>query len=411
MGRTSNNKDFSLFDVMITNRMLNSGGVVESRCYVGSMLIGRYLPNRKSESFDKATFYYPGIESWFRLKPITYDFGKAAHGEFVLSLEKSGLPEVKIASQSALIKFTTLTHNDNRKDPPFFSLENRVFVEVEPDEPKPLDWFVDFEWKFSNLLQFLFATPVRCDHLNLFWPSENSPKHPESCSYYANLAAPHIPNVPSSSRLLFEFESVGDHWKEIAIAYFDEADTLHNSLYLLSSDISNPPIGLENRFLALIQCLEGITRQDGDQTYIATAEYETVRQALASAIPSGTDKALRDKLKSMLKYGNEKSLRKRMKEITSTLDSKTQELVFKNQSEFIAGVVDTRNFWIHVLAEKTGTILENNDLYCACEKLQTLLLVLLAVRLKIPESVVRERLLQTSFMTQKRNIFLEGREK
>ena len=99
-----------------------------------------------------------------------------------------------------------------------------------------------------------------------------------------------------------------------------------------------------------------------------------------------------------------------MKEITSTLDSKTQELVFKNQSAFIAGVVDTRNFWTHVLAEKSGTILEKNDLYCACEKLQTLLLVLLAVRLKIPESVVRDRLLQTSFMTQKRNIFLEGRE-
>ena len=268
-----------------------------------------------------------------------------------------------------------------------------------------------FKWRLGNLLRFLTASPVRCDHIQLELISDDAHESQKLCELYGNLAATNILTTPQSNHMLFRFEAIKDHWPSIVQAYFEDATTFHNSFYLLSSDISKPPHGLENRFLALVQCLEGITRCAGTQTYVSKQKYGSIQTALLKAIPPDTDEALKDKIKSMLRYGNERSLRKRINAVLANLEPETQSLIYKNQSAFVAGIVDTRNFWTHVLAEKTTSILEGDDLMAACDKLQTLLLVLLAIRIKVPEPTVRAGLLGSDWMTQKRVRYLAARER
>ncbi|MDN5873075.1 MAG: hypothetical protein L0H29_01670, partial [Sinobacteraceae bacterium] len=61
-----------------------------------------------------------------------------------------------------------------------------------------------------------------------------------------------------------------------------------------------------------------------DGTYMSPEDYEAVRHALATAIPSSVGADHREALKSRIKYGNELSLRKRINGLAGYLQKTNQ---------------------------------------------------------------------------------------
>ena len=99
-----------------------------------------------------------------------------------------------------------------------------------------------------------------------------------SVHYLANLVYDGLPRRADAFNTLFFFAHVKDMWSEILNSWFDTAEILRNAAYTLWSDILQPPIGVENRFLPLTQSIEGFSRAIGDDDrYLSAYDYESIK--------------------------------------------------------------------------------------------------------------------------------------
>ena len=123
--------------------------------------------------------------------------------------------------------------------------------------------------------------------------------------------------------------------------------------------------------------------------YLSEKDYKVVYDALHMAIPPSIPQGLRDSLISKLKYGNEISLRNRLKELLNGLIWDDCLINFiKNRGQFIAAVVDTRNYLVHYDKSLEENALTASGLSHCNELLRLVLFVLLYQHIGIPTDLV-----------------------
>jgi hypothetical protein len=160
---------------------------------------------------------------------------------------------------------------------------------------------------------------------------------------------------------------------------------------------------VQSRFIHLTQAVESFHRRVVGGTYLPSDQFDAIKKDMTDKIPSkipGTEvnlpDGLKDKLRSSIRYSNEPSLRKRLDGIFDSLSVDARRMICDNVGEFIAAIVDTRNYMTH-LGEPGKYVLPDRKLFAAGRALDALFRVMLLNYLGLPEAITVERLAQTAF--------------
>jgi hypothetical protein len=195
--------------------------------------------------------------------------------------------------------------------------------------------------------------------------------------------------------MLLPLEAVGDRMPEVLATWMTEWERIGTAANLLFGTLI-VDLPREFEFLALTQALETFHRHVHGGVYINPSEYESVRSALAGAIPGWIPASLSDALARRIEHGNEYSQRKRLKALLASLDDKSQALL-EMDAPFLDRVVEERNHLTHRPADTPDDFepMDGAGLYFAGQRLKALLFLLLLSHLGFTGEEIEPRFPQT----------------
>lgn len=269
------------------------------------------------------------------------------------------------------------------------------YLEITPDQPQTLDWYFEQLGKATTLLAFLAGAPMKADEVSAKVAETQAEtsvlvgwNNPGYCPY----SNPHEFFMPRRA-MDAPLDAVFRKWFDL---YASVAMPSQLALSVLSSD--GPWIHVQ--FLLLMQALEGFHRAVADGTYMLPDDYESVRQALAAAIPASLGSNHRDALKSRIKYGNELSLRKRLDDLAGRLDAPLRTRIFGDASAVPRKWIATRNYYTHWDEASRDDALNTSGMYCASVRLRHFLRVLYLDFVGIPHTAITKALDGTNTESQ-----------
>ncbi|MCX6101326.1 MAG: hypothetical protein NTV92_07895, partial [Candidatus Bipolaricaulota bacterium] len=124
--------------------------------------------------------------------------------------------------------------------------------------------------------------------------------------------------------------------------------------------------------------------------------FAKVYRTLADSIPAGVSRELRQALADRLRYGNEFSLRRRLAEIVGALSSEAQALIVPRLPDFMRKVVDTRNYLVQLDSRLKHRAMTETEMIEAMRPLGALLMLVVFVRIGIPEEFARDVLRESN---------------
>jgi hypothetical protein len=260
-------------------------------------------------------------------------------------------------------------------------------ITVKSDCPKDLEWYTKTIWRFVYLLTLATNESVRPTWIRF---ATNDGDTDGWVLYSA--ARPYQPSDTSSALLLFYFAHLHERFASICDRWFSANEILVDSIHLFMDAVRDHGTSLQGRFLSLSQALEAFSRATLSSEYMPKVDYEKVISSVIAAIPSSVDSDHRASLKNRIKYGNEHSLRKRLTTLINSLTPDAASCVCQSPKNFVTGIVETRNYLTHYTDELRPKALSGAALFWGCERMATLLRILLLRELGIEEPMIIARL-------------------
>lgn len=261
-------------------------------------------------------------------------------------------------------------------------LRGRTELTLTPDEPKPLEWCsatMDRLCQWFTMILDRAITPKyvlldMCDdHMGWFL-------HATRWSSNGSIDIP-----------VFKLNDLKERMPAMLNAWFSATGSLLSGIHLYV-DEKGGQYTLEGRLIVLTQALEAFCRATFTSEYMTVEDYQKVRSHLNESIPKDVSSDHRNALKKKIEYGYEHSLRKRLTTLLGSLRPETVGMVCQSPKDFVAGVVDTRNYFTHYTDELRSKALDHLDLYWACEKLSLLLRICLLKWMGLDEEVIAKTL-------------------
>ena len=374
----------------------SSGGFRESeRVFSVWLLVGAHVP--ANFTYPKVGFRIPGLQVWLSRKVIeeTLERDEATH-ESSVSYRVRGFREEKLRVPSIETTFGWGTSRHFNADA-FTSIDVTVsgWLTIEPDSPKPLEWFIDQESKATTMLAFLAGTSMSPD---LIEASIDASTHRVSvmvtlrdakyCSY-KNL---HDFFMPRGS-MTVDLGTVLNNWFEV----YEKVD---KPSQLALSVFGSEKLWLHVEFLSLVQALEGFHRGLFEGKYMPDEDYEPIKDTLGKAIPSGLADDHKAALRARFRYGNQFSLRKRLDALAGRLSPALRAMIFGANGGVPGQWVDTRNFYSHWDESLSSKILDGQGMYYANVRMRHFLRALYLDLMRIPQEAILASLRNASDSSQ-----------
>lgn len=155
--------------------------------------------------------------------------------------------------------------------------------------------------------------------------------------------------IQYSHQMAFPLAEIAQEAPLLLKNWMSEESRLKAVYNLLLSTVYGPEQYVQGTYLSLTQALESFHRIVYGGHYEAKEMYQQVEATLLEAIPNGVSPALEKRIEAMLKYGNQLSLRARLRELLEKLGSDARDKLLDKQkpSDFVARVVDLRNYLTH----------------------------------------------------------------
>ena len=266
----------------------------------------------------------------------------------------------------------------------------KAVIIVRPKQPQSLDWYASkailplqnllslFKGKLTTLSACVGTRgePDAFDRFSIAAWGLTFPETRESSYYFP----------------LVEFDGIKDSFEAVLQTWFKGYEDVRPAIELYSALIGEHRGLLSNQCLMLSAALEVYHRRKHKGTYLDPKQYEKVKAALNSAIPSWVDKSLKDALKSRIKYGNEYALRKSMGLLLERHLALVKVTEINDVEKFVKRWVDTRNFLTHFDPELKDTMLAGPDLLLAVDIMHVLLEQCLLGECGLKDTVLRTAL-------------------
>lgn len=397
-GTTREGEAMTLLNAQSAGRSFNfsSGGFRESeRVFSVWLLVGAHVP--ADFLYPKVSLRIPGLQVWLSRKVIEHTLERdESTRESTVSYRVHGFKEEKlrISSVGASLGWGTSRHFSAD---PFTTIDVTVsgWLTIEPDSPKPLEWFIEQQSKATTMLAFLAGTPMSPD---LIEASIDSSTHRISvmvtlrdakyCSY-KNLSDFFMPR----GAMTVDLGTVLNSWYEVY-------DRVNKPSQLALSVFGSEKLWLHVEFLSLVQALEGFHRGLFEGKYMSDEDYGPVKDTLGKAIPPELADDHKAALRARFRYGNQFSLRKRLDQLADRLSPALRAMIFGANGGVPAEWVDTRNFYTHWDEPLSPKILDGQGMYYANVRMRHFLRALYLDLMHIPQEAILASLRNASDSSQ-----------
>ncbi len=363
-----------------------------SKLTVNCAIIGHYAIKGLAETYDEVHADFDHFSSW-----------RGAYGFF-----KQNLDRVNSAKQSSItytrpkdeeffvtkdgltISFTSTFHGNHGRLQRTLSHED--WVKFTFNHGRTVSFILRKLYEFEGLLSFLTVESTRIRWIELVKKQAAYVKgqFPSNRIYLVvnfsyireNVCEKSWPDFPFNfANIAKIFPSVLSKWS----ANSRKLDAAHDLFFHI---LNNSQMSPETAFLSLTQSLEAFSRTFRRGNYLHIEDYDKVKGAIIGAIPTHLEKSHRDALANRIKYGYQWSLRKRLSDLIGLFSLDTQTALGFNEKNFIAKVVDTRNYLTHLDKTIRKNSLKGVPLIKANKILQSLFLMLIYLKIGIPESLI-----------------------
>lgn len=379
-------------------------GVGSSQVTAQQCLLGCHLRSGGSTAFRSADVEYDCLTAWMGRSPFGTKSEMSEAEDWHYSVEYVEPPPVRYSLRDLGLTLTVNARfRASHERVGEHMLQHREGLSLRPTHSQPLGWYLDRAAETRNLLSLLVTQPVHLTRMQLQYGSHrfDAGGRMRMRKDWATVLIRQTPAgnqvQPLHPKLVpFRYEVMRDALPEVLRRWFGSYDRLKPIYDLFFLPRYNQHLPIEQQFLSLVQALEGFHRKTGHGSYIAKRKYKEIDEFLVGCIPASAPADLRAALASRLRYGNEYSLRKRLTRMIGTLAPESRVLIDPNVSGFISKVVDTRNYLTHLDGELKGRSMSVPEMIEVSCSLNALLMLLVFVRIGVPEDLARDAMRRSS---------------
>lgn len=341
--------------------------------HAAHMIVGHHFQSEEDLTFVSVRASFTAIEEW------------AGHNPFYSTVpdEACYTPIEPVTAEVEALRTRLAVGSESGRGGEgvrTLRLDHEVFIDIEPEEKKPLKWYRDILSSLQDLLTLLVGRPVYPRSMRA---QVNRGAAARSDVYFGQ--GLRLPKGPSTmpteglvrpSDVLIPLPLIRERLPEVLDYWFAKRDLLSPVHELFLGALFNPRTYPDFQFLSLAQALETYHRRTNPEArYLSEQEYADERYPeIVTSLPSSLPGPLREKLKATLKYANEWSLRKRLKELVNAIPITG---IAGDDPAFVERIVDTRNYLTHYPEELEPEALRGPELMEAVEEMRRLLAFLL----------------------------------
>lgn len=374
-----------------TQRRVKSSTLTLTEYQADRAIIGAHVASLKEAMFYKATSRFDCLDDWANYRAISVPPADIHQARGPSRFEISQQPTVSATVNALGCTISMLGKPNGTFSHRFIDWEYHAYLDIACSEPSSVHDLCSIVVELKHLISLLTWQRVRLAHFSFALHSSvpADPKISPWCEIFG-AAEPQSESYHASNWPLTEFADLASYFPDIVNAWFASDKLLRDARGLLTGLINSEGQFLQFEFLALVQIVEALHRIKYPGYYTGLEEYEPIRLALESAIPSTVSTDHRQSLKSRIKYGNEISLRTRLKHLCLKLPDSLRNLITHDPASFISVVVDGRNYLTHRDEKSACRELMSEELQRTCQRLKLLLTIHFLHELGIPFTVIEK---------------------
>jgi hypothetical protein len=304
----------------------------------------------------------------------------------------------------------TCQQNISKEEGGEFKIAEQANIVLQSKQELPLEKYLIYLNNFRNFLSLATANPVYPIELNGFSEQNiinfGSDKFRIPINIFYQLSD--YPQQLAKGSLLncnFLYNQIKTDFCKYFLNWLNKAETLEPLFTLYFGNIFNKSIYLEQRFLSFIYALEFYHRKIIGGDYLERSIYlGELYPILIKSMPAKIESHFAESLKAKFKYLNEYSLRKRLHDIFSK-NEKLISLLTNKKNDFIAAIVDTRNYLTHYDDENKGNARRGIALFRLTEKLKLIIEICILVEVGLNEDLINRKI--EFFIKHNQHLFYE----
>lgn len=348
-----------------------TGQISKSEIHANKAILGAAFGDDDEEVLiNTLEFSIEGLSEWIGISGFTFSHEfktKSFTLEYTLPEEISFSINEKV-KLDVIFSATTPSMPINK----IASIEQKTKFKLSSEKPVTLDEFLTLAFKITTFVGFGIDTTAGLDSItattkDLEQDIGDGKTIPIPLTIiYQSLPFTKEPPKVDKFRMLFNFGTVRNNFEAVLRNWLTAYDKIAPSLNLYFSVTNGDQKYLENKFLALAQCLETYHRRTSVEKLMDEDKFKELMETVTKNCP---EEHL-EWLTGRVQHGNELSLSQRIKKIIDPF----KDLVGNSgeRSKLIRAIVNTRNYLTHYNESLEADATKGKDLWPLCEKMEAI---------------------------------------
>jgi hypothetical protein len=203
--------------------------------------------------------------------------------------------------------------------------------------------------------------------------------------------------------MVIRYEKVRELFSQVLSNWFTASEVTKLAKCILISCERRPSAFIELRFLPLIHAAEVLAKESDQPTIIDQKAFEEVREQMLAVLRREFPSELIESIKIGRCKARQIPLRNRLSSMLNDLQDETCGLFCIDKAKFVAGIVDTRNYYTHYSVKKN--LLQDAELHWAIRKTSLMLRILLLLKAGVPEDDLQQLVRSHHRLSQERAVW------
>jgi len=406
LGKSLDGENITLYKCQ--EKSFSSGSIFPVITLIAEVVFcGVHYKNADAIKFYQVGCSYTNLYAWLNVSGFKTKLGESL---FNISYSIPDQIEYKINDEISILFKLTCQQNISKEEGGEIKTNEQANIVFKSKNELPLDKFFIYLNKFRDFLSLATANPVYPLAVNGF-SEQNIIKFGNDTYripiniFYQLSDYPQQLGIGNVLNFNFFFNQIKNDFCKYFSNWLNKAETLEPLFTLYFGNIFNKSIYLEQRFLNFIYALEYYHRKVIGGNYLERSKFlGGLYLFFIKSIPKKIETPFSVSLKARFKYLNEYSLRKRLLDIFNK-NEKLISLLTKDKNEFIAAIVDTRNYLTHYDDENKGKAKKGWALFRLTEKVKLIIEICLLIEVGLNEDLINKKI--EFFVKQNQHLFNE----
>lgn len=360
----------TLEDCFYTKKNMPFGGISKSKICVNKALCCVAYEKYEEITFNTLSFSVDCIDEWVGVSGIKVDTDWK-NSTATISYDPPASIEIELDEGMKLeIGFIyTLPGFPNTTEA---KISQRAYFKIKSDSLKPLNKFIEYVYKITNLMCFAIDATVSIKNVSatsneIKSDVGNGNMSPVSIGIYYS-STPYTKAVPDNGwhRMLFTYGAIKSNASDVFTNWIKAYEEISPALNLYFSTKNGAQKYLDGKFLALAQGLETYHRRTSTEKLMDSSKFDSLVSVIMENCPEND----KEWLSGRLMHGNEINLGKRLKRIIEPFKDKLGNS--GTRSKLLRKIVDTRNYLTHYNDELRDKAASGKELWSLCRKMEVI---------------------------------------